>query len=247
MTKQTTILSSVIIPAILVSVLVLIKLGEVVFDTSLAKYGIFPRQTSGLLGIFTFPFIHADWKHLLNNSSALLVLGSMLYLFYREVASKSLFWIYVLSGVWLWVGGRANIHIGASGVVYGLFGFLFVSGLLRKHLKLMALSLLVVFLYGSLVWGVFPVDETISYEGHLYGLLAGFIVAMVYRKHGMQQPKYSWDLVEEEEVPAWFPDAERERREQVERQLKEQEAAKQQLHNDPPPSFTYIYKEKKDD
>lgn len=227
-------------------VLVLVKLAEVVFETSFAQYGIFPRKISGILGIFTFPFIHGDWMHLFNNSSALLVLGSMLYLFYREVASRSLFWIYLLGGVWLWVGGRANIHIGASGVVYGLFGFLFVSGLLRKHLKLMALSLLVVFLYGSLVWGVFPVDETISYEGHLFGLLAGFFVAMVYRKHGTQQPKYSWDLVEEEEVPAWFPDAERERREQVEKQLSEQEAAKQQQSDPPQPSITYIYKKKND-
>lgn len=241
--KQTTILSSILIPAIIVAVLILIKLAEVVFETSFAQYGIFPRKTSGLLGILTFPFIHGGWKHLLNNSSALLVLGTMLYFFYREVASRTLFWIYVLSGVWLWVGGRANIHIGASGVVYGLFGFLFVSGLLRKHLKLMALSLLVVFLYGSLVWGVFPVDETISYEGHLFGLLAGFIVARVFRKHGTQQPKYSWDLVDEEVVPEWYPDPERERREQVEKQLREQEAAKNKP-TESPVSIKYIYRKK---
>ncbi|HAP70733.1 MAG TPA: rhomboid family intramembrane serine protease, partial [Flavobacteriales bacterium] len=185
--KPNNLISSILVPAILVITLVLIKLAEVVFETSFAQWGIFPRKVSGLLGILTFPFIHGDWKHLFNNSSALLVLGSMLYFFYREVASRSLFWIYLLSGVWLWVGGRANIHIGASGVVYGLFGFLFVSGLLRKHLKLMALSMLVVFLYGSLVWGIFPVDETISYEGHLLGLFAGVIVALVYRKHGTQR------------------------------------------------------------
>lgn len=242
--KPPTIISSILVPAIIVAALILVKLAEVVFDTSFAQYGIFPRKTSGLLGIFTFPFIHGDWKHLANNSSALLILGSMIYYFYREVASRTVFWIYLLSGVWLWVGGRANIHIGASGVVYGLFGFLFVSGLLRKHLKLMAISLLVVFLYGSLVWGVFPVDDTISYEGHLFGLLAGFIVAMVYRKHGTQRPKYSWDYVDEEEVPDWFPDAERERREQAERQLQEQ--AKDGLQQKKQPSITYIYKKKND-
>ena len=242
--KPNNLISSILVPAILVITLVLIKLAEVVFETSFAQWGIFPRKVSGLLGILTFPFIHGDWKHLFNNSSALLVLGSMLYFFYREVASRSLFWIYLLSGVWLWVGGRANIHIGASGVVYGLFGFLFVSGLLRKHLKLMALSMLVVFLYGSLVWGIFPVDETISYEGHLLGLFTGVIVALVYRKHGTQRPKYSWDLVDEEEVPAWYPDPERERREQVEKQLIEQQAKEQQ--SSAPISIKYVYKKNED-
>jgi membrane associated rhomboid family serine protease len=243
--KPNNIISSILVPVILVSVLILVKLAEVVFETSFVQFGIFPRKISGLFGILTFPFIHGDWKHLFNNSSALLVLGSMLYFFYREVASRSLFWIYLLSGVWLWVGGRANIHIGASGVVYGLFGFLFISGLLRKHLKLMALSMLVVFLYGSLVWGVFPVDKTISYEGHLLGLFAGIIVALVFRKQGTQRPKYSWDLVDEEEVPAWFPDAERERRQQAEKQLKEQHA-KNLNSTSTPISIKYVYKKNED-
>lgn len=84
----------------------------------------------------------------------------------------------------------------------------------------MALSLLVVFLYGSLVWGVFPVDDTISYEGHLFGLIAGVVVAYVYRKQGIQQPKYSWDLVEVEEVPDWYPDPDRAPEPQVQPQIK---------------------------
>lgn len=224
--------SSVLIPTILVMIFVMVKLAETVFGIELVQYGVFPRKPSGLIGILTFPFIHADWKHIFNNSTAIFVLGTMLYYFYREVASKTLLWVYLLSGVWLWIGGRANFHIGASGVVYALFGFLFVSGLLRKHLKLMALSLLVVFLYGSLVWGVFPVDERISYEGHLFGLLAGVVVAIVYRKQGKQRPKYSWDQVEEEETPEWFPDPERKITE----------------HEEPKPSqtvnVTYIYKKK---
>ena len=207
--------------------LILVESAEFVFDIDLVQFGIFPRKLSGLPGMLTYPFIHSDWKHLFNNSTALFILGTMLYYFYREVATKSLLWVYLISGVWLWIGGRANFHIGASGIVYALFGFLFVSGLLRKHLKLMALSLLVIFLYGSLVWGIFPVDQSISYEGHLFGLLAGVVVAFVYRKQGPQRPKYSWDLVEEEEVPDWFPDPERERRLQAERQLEEQRRKKE--------------------
>ena len=228
-------ISSILIPTILVVAFVLVKLAEVVFEVDLVQFGVFPRKTSGLLGILTFPFIHADWKHLFNNSTAIFVLGTMLYYFYREMATKTLLWVYLLSGVWLWIGGRANFHIGASGVVYALFGFLFMSGLLRKHLKLMALSLLVVFMYGSLVWGVFPVDESVSYEGHLFGLIAGVMVAFVYRKQGKQRPKYSWDYVEEEETPAWFPDTEQELS-QPETENTERE--------DQPPNITYIYKKK---
>lgn len=206
--------SSVIVPATLVVAFVLVMAAEWVFDVDLGQYGVFPRKVSRLYGIFTYPFIHADWKHLLNNSTAILILGTMLYYFYRQVATKTLLWVYVMSGLWLWIGGRANFHIGASGIVYALFGFLFVSGLLRRHLKLMALSLLVVFLYGSLVWGILPIDHHISYEGHLFGLVAGVVVAFVYRKQGPQQPKYSWELVEEEEVPEWYPDPERPQPEQ---------------------------------
>jgi len=239
--------SSFIIPAILVIAMALVELGEVVFELDLGQFGVYPRKLSGLLGVFTYPFIHSDWKHLTNNSSAILVLGTMLYYFYRPVATKTLIWVYLMSGVWLWIGGRPNFHIGASGIVYALFGFLFFSGLLRKHLKLMALSMLVVFLYGSLVWGIFPVDHQISYEGHLFGLLAGIVVAVVYRKQGPQRPKYSWDFVEEEEVPEWFPDPERIRREQAEKQLREQQESQNQEQN--PISINYVYKkdERKED
>lgn len=228
--------SSVLIPAILVIAMALIELGEFVFEVNLGQFGVYPRKLSGALGILTYPFIHSDWKHLTNNSSALLVLGTMLYYFYRPIASKTLLWVYLMSGVWLWIGGRPNFHIGASGIVYALFGFLFFSGGLRKHLKLMALSMLVVFLYGSLVWGIFPVDHQISYEGHSFGLLAGIVVAIVYRKQGPQPPKYSWDFVDEEEVPDWYPDPERIRREQAEKQLREQRQEQNSVR------INYVYK-----
>jgi len=210
------------VPLLLVVVMVLVEVTGDLFSLDLVPYGVYPRQWSGIKGIFLYPFIHSGWKHLLNNSTALLILGGMLYYFYRPMATRSLLWIYLISGVWLWIGGRPSYHVGASGIVYGLFGFLFFSGVLRRHMKLMALSLLVIFLYGSLVWGVLPIDRHISYEGHLFGLLAGIAVAFIYRKQGPQPPKYSWEL-EEEQVPDWYPDPERTRREQAEKQLKEQQ------------------------
>ena len=197
-------LRSATIPAIFVAVLFAMKLVEVLFDISLARLGVLPRNLMGLSGILTYPLIHGDWKHLFNNSVAIFVLGTMVYHFYREFAGRALLWMLLLSGLWLWIGGRPNYHIGASGMVYALFGFLFLSGILRRHMKLMALSLLVVFLYGSLVWGIFPMEEHISWEGHLFGLLAGLGVALSYRGRGAQRPSYSWDLPGGEEIPEWY-------------------------------------------
>jgi membrane associated rhomboid family serine protease len=82
--------------------LVLVQLGSYIFNADLVQFGVFPRKVSGLVGVLTYPFIHSGWEHLLNNSTALMVLGTMLYYFYRPVASKAFLWMYVISGVWLW-------------------------------------------------------------------------------------------------------------------------------------------------
>ena len=169
-------------------------------DLNWIQLGILPRSVEGLSGILTFPFIHADWKHLVNNSTALVVLLTLLFQSYRAIAWKSLLWVYLMSGAWLWVIGRPERHIGASAVVYGLFGFLFLGGILRKDGKLMAVSLLVIFLYGSLVWGIFPTSRNISWEGHLTGLLSGLTLAFFFRDQGPQRKVYSWELEEEEDV-----------------------------------------------
>jgi len=155
-------------------------------------YGVLPRQISGLKGILFIPFLHADWEHLFSNVIPLLVTGSMLFYFYREMAVKVILLIYILSGFWLWLGGRENYHIGASNIVYGITAFLFLSGFIRKHTGLIAVSLLMVFLYGSLVWGLFPVVPKISWEGHLFGALSGILCAIVFRKEGQQQEVYEW-------------------------------------------------------
>lgn len=223
--------NSAVIPLAMVILLIAIKLAEELSGISLSRYGVLPRNLEGARGIVLYPFIHADWKHVFNNSAALLVLGTMMFHFYREVAVKATLWMFLLSGVWLWIGGRPNHHIGASGMVYALFGFLFLSGILRKHLKLMALSLLVVFLYGSLVWGIFPMEEHISWEGHLFGLIAGIGVALTYRQRGPQRPKYSWDLQEVEEMPEWY--------------VLEQERLQQEKVEQLPLRIRYLYRKRK--
>lgn len=172
-----------------------------------SKLGVLPREIGGALGIFTSVFIHGDLAHIASNSIPLLVLGMMLFYFYKKIAKPVFFWIWIISGLWLWIGGRNNenypvYHIGASTLIYGLATFLFFSGVFRKHLRLMVVSALVVFLYGSIMWGVFPFKPEISWEGHLFGAIAGVLVAFNYRKEGPQRKIYDWENDDDEtEIP----------------------------------------------
>jgi membrane associated rhomboid family serine protease len=197
--EQKTLLKSFIPPFMLVAVLWIVKFLEILFETSFADYGVFPRHTEGLIGIALSPLIHADYEHLISNSIPLLVLGAALIYFYKELAYRVFILSWLLSGFWLWIIGRENYHIGASGVLYGLVTFLFFSGVFRRHTGLMALSLLVVFLYGGLVWGIFPLFKIISWESHLCGSLAGILLAFVYREEGPQRKVYEWELENEDE------------------------------------------------
>lgn len=163
-----------------------------------ASYGVLPRDSKGLLGIFTSVFIHSGWDHIISNSWPLMVLGMLLFFFYKKIAKQAFIWIWLISGIWLWIGGRNNdnypvYHMGASTLIYGLATFLFFSGIFRKHLSLMVVSALVTFLYGSIMWGIFPLKTEISWEGHLFGSLAGILVAFNFRKEGPQRKVYDWE------------------------------------------------------
>jgi membrane associated rhomboid family serine protease len=167
--------------------------------------GVLPREAKGLLGIITSVFVHGDLNHLLSNTLPILALGTMLFYFYKKIALQSAIWIWLISGIWLWIGGRNSInhptyHIGASTLVYGFSAFLFFSGVFRRHLRLMVVSALVVFLYGSIVWGIFPLKQEISWEGHLFGALAGILVAFNFRKEGPQPRVYVWEE-DDDELP----------------------------------------------
>ena len=170
---------------------------DVEFNLHLYKYGILPRTAEGLKGILFYPLIHGSIEHLFSNTVPLLMLGWCLFYFYREIAFKTFFWIYLMSGVWIWISARESYHIGASGLVYGLVTFLFFSGWFRKEKKVAAISMLVIFLYGGLWWGMLPIKEDISFEGHIWGAFAGLLLAVVFRKQGPQKPIYTW---EEDEI-----------------------------------------------
>lgn len=181
-------LLSLIFPLVLVAVIWLIKITEVVTGKSLSGLGLTPLRSEGLVGIIMAPLLHGDWKHLFNNTFPLFFLLWTIFYFYHEIAWRVFVLVYFLSQFWLWFFARESTHIGASGLIYGFGAFLFVSGLIRRNKNLLAISLIVTFLYGSMVWGIFPIRERMSWEGHLMGMLAGIILAFFYKKHGPPLP-----------------------------------------------------------
>ena len=162
------------------------------FNINLNHLGIYPRKIEGLRGILFSPFIHGDVKHLFNNAIPLLVLTSALFYFYRRIRWKVLIYGLLLTGLFTWIIGRSNIHIGASGVIYMLTAFLMFRGILSKHYQLTALSFSVIFLYGGFIWYVFPTDPKISWEGHLSGFIVGIIFALIFNKQTLPVIKYVW-------------------------------------------------------
>lgn len=181
----------------LILLLVIIKSLELYLDLNWSIYGVFPRTKEGLIGVFLSPFLHADQTHLWNNIFPLLILGISLRYFYKTISKEVFFWSWLMSGLWLWCIGRPSLHIGASGIIYSLASFLFFSGLIRRHTRLMAVSFIVVFLYGSMIWGIFPIKDHISWEGHLSGGIAGVLLAWWFRENGPPKLKYQYEIDEE--------------------------------------------------
>lgn len=168
------------------SYLVLIWLVYLVFwflDMEMSTIGIAPQKAKGIIGILLSPFAHGSINHLVSNSVSFAALSVALFYFYRLIAYRVFLFNWFISGLLLWIGGRESIHIGASGLVYGLAFFIFFSGVLRRDKKLSAISMIVVFLYGSMVWGMVPQQNNISWEGHLFGALSGLSIAWYYRKN----------------------------------------------------------------
>ena len=190
---------SMLIPGVFVFLMWLVKIIEVLFDLDFSRFGIYPFSLEGLPGIIFSPFIHANFGHLFNNSLPLFFLGTALFYFYSEIAVKVSLWTYFLTGLLVWLAGRSAWHIGASGLIYGLASFLFFSGIIRRYFRLIALSLLIVFLYGSMVWGIFPnIYKDVSWESHMLGFISGILLAVVYRNEGPRQPVIEWPDEDEE-------------------------------------------------
>ncbi len=190
---RSAVLRSAILPLLFLAVCWIVFGLEIYFHESFSEYGIQPRSWKGLRGVVFMPFLHGDVQHLLNNSFAFLMLGTMLFFFYREIALTVFMWVFFMSGIWTWSLARSGVHIGASAIIYGLFSFLALSGLIRRNKNLMALTFLVIFAHQGMVWGVLPTQPNISWEGHLSGLLAGIVLAIYFRKEGPQREVFPVD------------------------------------------------------
>ncbi|RXR34722.1 rhomboid family intramembrane serine protease [Flavobacterium piscinae] len=168
---------------------------EVRFKIDLSSYGILPRTVNGLKGIILSPFLHGDIKHLYNNSIPLLFLIAVLRYFYREVSLQVLVFGILFSGIGTWMIGRESYHIGASGLIYVLVSFIFFKGIQTQYYRLVALSLVIVMLYGGMVWYIFPeVENGISWEGHLAGFITGFLFSLLYKAEKYKKPiRYEWE------------------------------------------------------
>jgi len=186
----------VFIPLLFIFIIWFVYWVEIRFELNFTKAGIFPRSLSGLKGVFLSPFIHSNTNHLFNNSVPLFVLLAFLIYFYRSVYLKVLVLGGVLSGFLTWIIAREAYHIGASGIVYLLFSFVFFSGIIKKQFQLVAVSLIVIFLYGSMVWYVFPIKEGVSWEGHLSGFLVGLLFAFVFKQKGIVKEDYEYRQTE---------------------------------------------------
>ena len=187
---------SLVFPAFFLFLLWAVKIFEISMEVSFMEGGVYPRKISGLKGILFSPLIHGDWKHLLDNSMPVFFLSLALFYFYRDIAYKIWGLIYLIGGIMLWGVGRQAYHIGASGLIYGLAAFLFLSGLIRRVRSLMAISLLVVFWYGGMVWGLLPFDFEVSFEAHITGAVSGIILAVIYRDQG---PEPERSMLEDDE------------------------------------------------
>ena len=200
----------IIFPLLFLFLIVMVFWAETRFNWDFNYLGIYPRKFEGLRGILFGPFIHSDINHLFNNSIPLLVLSIALFYFYKNIRWKVLLYGMLLTGFLTWLIGRPALHIGASGVIYMLTAFLLFKGIFSKQYQLIALSLVVVFLYGSFLWYVFPIDPKISWEGHLSGLIVGFVFSILFRKNPIENKKYEWEqegyLPEKDEFLKHFDD-----------------------------------------
>lgn len=205
--EQSFILNNLIRSAWFVFIIAAVHFIDWLIAFDFGTLGVLPRTISGIKGIFFMPLLHGDLGHLGSNSVPLFVLSFLMFTTYPKVAKQSFTIIYFLSGIAVWIFARQNYHIGASGVVYGLAFFLFAMGIMRKDFRSMALALLVVFLYGGIIWGLLPLQPGVSFEGHIFGALAGIFSAYLYKDVNKAPPRIRPEPEEGPviEEPFWKP------------------------------------------
>ena len=166
---------------IFVASLWVVEIADALTNLNLDQYGILPRNVTGLRGIPLSVFLHGDFSHLLSNTGPLIVLGGLISLRGAKRLLVASIFIALVGGsiVWLTAGivTSYGIHIGASGLVFGYFGYLAARGLYERSLSSILISVAVIAVYGTIIFGIIPTNEFVSWEGHLFGLIAGVLYA----------------------------------------------------------------------
>ncbi len=188
--------SALLLSAAFALALWMVKLLELVADTSFLHLGVNPREWSGLVGVLFAPFVHGSWAHLIANTAPVLVLGTALLYGYPRAARVVVPTLFLAVGLGVWLFARPSYHVGASGLTFGAMFFVFTIGVLRRDRRAIALAMIVFFLYGGMVWGVLPSDPQISFESHLAGAVTGVVLALLLREADPRPPekRYSWEL-----------------------------------------------------
>lgn len=198
------------IAASFAAVLWLIKIVEIISGADFTGYGIYPGQPDGLTGIIWAPLIHSSLSHLFANTAPLLILGTALIYGYPKSARIVIPAVYFGTGLCVWLFARHAFHIGASGLTFGMMFFVFAIGVIRWDRKAIALSMVVFFLYGGMIWGIFPNEPDVSFESHLFGAMIGISLAVLLRNHDPAPvvKRYSWEEAEAEtdKPEDWPPD-----------------------------------------
>jgi len=160
-----------------------IFIADRIIPIDFVQFGIKPRSISGLFGIIFAPFLHASWSHIISNSLPLFFLTWALFSFYDKIGISVWSLSAIIGGLLVWIFARGNsVHVGASGVIFSLIGFLIASGFFRMKFKAIIVAVIIAVVYGGVLWGMLPSKPWISWEGHLFGFIAGVGLAWFYRK-----------------------------------------------------------------
>lgn len=201
--------SSIVYTAIFVVILWCIKSAEQLFGISFRELGVYPQELPGLVGVFFAPFIHGSFEHLASNTLPLLILGTVLLYGYPRSRYYAIAAIWLVSGLGVWLLGREAWHVGASGLTHGMFFYLLLSSILRRDKRSIALMMIAFFMYGGMVMTIFPREEHISFEYHLFGAVTGAICAFLFYKWDPKPElvRYPWENPTEPDEPEghWMP------------------------------------------
>jgi membrane associated rhomboid family serine protease len=186
---------SIFTSLIFIGLIWIIKSIEILFHQDLSWLGVLPMHWQGSLGILTAPLVHGSLEHLFNNTLPLLILGSVLLYGYPKSRWRVLGFIWLISGVGVWLFAREASHIGASGLAHGMFFFLFVVSIFRRDKSSVAIMMIAFLMYGGMTMTIFPREEGISFEYHFFGAVAGVAAALIWRDRDPKpkEKRYFWE------------------------------------------------------